>query len=371
MAHGTTVPQVTTSRGADLRTVEPTALSKPKQTETASTVLAAQATAEIIARRKVALEYPRDVEIFRQRMLRNCERPTFAEVAMYSKPVGGKNITGESIRFVEAALREYHNVGTSESAIYEDDEKRIVRIEVEDLESNTPNRKDIVIAKTVERKFLKEGQKPLGQRRNSEGNLVYLVVATEDDMFTKTAALSSKTRRQLGLMVLPGDIVAECVEVIGKTLKDKAAKDPDGEKRKVIDAFYDIGVRVDQLHDYLGIDLDTLTPKDLVHLRAVFAAIKEGETSWQEVMDARTAALGKQTAQPGETGTRGKEILDAIGKKKEQVQADLPNASGQPVPTDTAPSPSQTEPTGAEGKCQCAGAGTAARTKKGCYCIGG
>jgi hypothetical protein len=51
------------------------------------------------------------------------------------------------------------------------------------------------------------------------------------------------------------------------------------------------------LKQYLGVeDLSAITPKDLVDLRAVFQAIRDGETNWREVMEQRDAARGTSTA---------------------------------------------------------------------------
>src|SRR5258708_6569465 len=79
------------------------------QLETASTVLAAQAKAQIEARYVMAERHPRDLDVVRQRMLKECRRPVFAGVARYRKPIG-KGVEGPSIRFAEAAIRLMGNI---------------------------------------------------------------------------------------------------------------------------------------------------------------------------------------------------------------------------------------------------------------------
>src|SRR5689334_21167621 len=57
--------------------------------ETSTTALAERARAEIESRYVMALRRPRDFHMARDRMLKECKRPGFAEVARYAKPVGG------------------------------------------------------------------------------------------------------------------------------------------------------------------------------------------------------------------------------------------------------------------------------------------
>jgi hypothetical protein len=287
------------------------AVEKQARLETAAQVLAEQAKAAVQARYIMAMKNPRDWDVVRQRLLKDCERPSFAGVARYSKPVGTTTVTGPSIRFVEAALKVMGNVMPEQVVLYDDRQKRIIRVTVTDLEANLTYSKEILLEKTVERKQLKPGQTPLGSRINSRGERVYLVEATEDDLLNKEAALTSKAMRQLGLRIVPGDLVDECMETVLATIKRKAAEDPDAEKKAIIDAFDDLGVRVTDLKEYLGVEnLDTLTPKDLVNLRAVFQALRDGETNWREIMEQRDAVRG--TTREETTGTRTTAVLDAV-----------------------------------------------------------
>ena len=66
--------------------------------ETAGTVLAAQAKAQIEARYIMAERHPRDLDIVRAKLIKECKRPGFAAVARYLKPIG-RGVEGPSIRF--------------------------------------------------------------------------------------------------------------------------------------------------------------------------------------------------------------------------------------------------------------------------------
>jgi hypothetical protein len=303
--------------------------------QTATEVLAAQAEAAVKARYVMALKRPRDWDVVRQRLLKECERTSFAQVARYSKPVGNTTVTGPSIRFVEAALRAMGNVLAENVVLYDDQQKRIIRVIVTDLEHNETYQKEILLEKTVERKQLRQGQVPISSRTNTRGERVYLVEATEDEMLNKEAALTSKAMRQLGLRLIPGDLVDECMEGVEATMRKKAEQDPDAEKKAIIDSFYELGVRVEHLKEYLGVDLDQLTPKDLVNLRAVYQALKDGETTWREVMDQREAILGKSAEAQVELATsKTAEVLAAIHSR--QAAAGVPAAqAGRSAAGDT------------------------------------
>lgn len=282
--------------------------------ETAGTALAEQAKAEVEARYKMALLRPRDIDDFRLRLLKDCKRPSFAEVAEYEKPIGGKKVRGASIRFIETALRHYGNVIASSAAVFDDAEKRIVRVTVTDLETNFTVPMDITVEKTVERSQPKvdgDGQPQfISSRRNTYGKITYLVEATEDDMLNKERALISKAIRTNGERLLPPDIKEEALRLCRTTLRDRAAKDPDAERHRVADAFAGLGVTPPMLKDFLGHDFDESSPAELVDLRAVFTSIRDAESTWRDWIAAKVAATGNGEAA---RGTKAESLMSKLG----------------------------------------------------------
>jgi hypothetical protein len=254
--------------------------------ETASTAVAAQARAMVEARYLMAKHCPRDIDASRQALLKECKRPGFAEAAIYNKPIGERGVKGPSIRFAEAAIRALKNIDTQTMTVYDDDEKRIVRVSVCDLEANAVYSQDVTIQKTVERKS-PAGYEVIGQRTNKKNQLVYIVKATDDDILNKQNALISKAVRTLGLRLVPGDMIDEAMEICEKTQQDKDAENPDAAKNKLFDAFGSIGVSVEEIKKYIGSEAATLTPKELADLRALYTAIKDGETTMREALDSK------------------------------------------------------------------------------------
>jgi len=295
---------------AELRTYTPQALVTPAPTETATAALATQAKAMVEARYVMAMQRPRDLDVVRERLLKECKRPSFAEVARYRKPIG-KGVEGPSIRFAEAALRCMTNITVETMTVFDDAEKRIVRVAVTDLEANVPYSQDVTITKTVERRSVKQGETVLRQRLNSKGEPVFIIEATDDDILNKQGALISKAIRTLGLRLIPGDLQDEAMDAVAETLRTRDAQDPDAAKRRLFDAFAGLGVSAEQLKEYLGHKADVLNPKELSELRGLFSALRDGETTWREIMDARQPADEKETPQKPTTPKRGTGALKA------------------------------------------------------------
>lgn len=254
--------------------------------ETASSAVAAQAKAMVESRYIMAMRNPRNWDQVRQDIMRECRRPSFAnnKSAYYRKPIGA-GVEGLGIRFVEVALRCMKNVLIETSMIFEDASKEVHRVCVTDLESNITYPLDVRVSKTVERSKPADDGSYISVRMNSYNKPVYTIPGTDDDLLNKRGALISKAIRTLGTRIIPGDIQDEAEEIIKSVRMDDAAKDPDKNRKILADLFAEIGVKATELSQYLGHDLMTCSPKEIVNLRAIHGAISSGEATWAEVID--------------------------------------------------------------------------------------
>ena len=248
---------------------------------------AALSKAAVEARYVIAMRQPRNDMEVRQKILAECERPAFANntSAYYIKPIG-EGAEGLGVRFAEVAIRHMKNVLVESAMLYEDAEKEIHRVTVTDLEANATYWTDVRMSKYVERRRVDEGQQVFSTRKNSNGYKVYTVLGTEDDLLNKRGALISKALRTLALRLIPGDVQDEAERIIKQVRADKAAKDPKAEQKAIADGFFDVGVPVDELIEFLGHPLDTCSPPELVKLRGIFSAIREGDASWAQTVEA-------------------------------------------------------------------------------------
>jgi hypothetical protein len=283
--------------------------------ETSSTAAAAHAKAMVEARYVMALNRPRNWDQVRTDVLAECKRPAFAnnKSAWYVKPIG-QGVEGLGIRFVEVALRCMTNIYPDQSMIFEDEQKEIHRLMITDLESNLTYSMDVKVSKTVERSKPESDGSFISVRKNNYGKNVYTVPANDDDLLNKRQALISKALRTLGMRLIPGDIQDEAETIIKKVRLDDAAKDPSAERKKIVDAFAGIGVKPKDLTAYLGHDLDGCSPAEIVTLRGIYGAIKEGEATWKTVMENKDEHEGK--AKPD---TKSTNLADVAGGKNETV----------------------------------------------------
>jgi hypothetical protein len=290
-----------------------TSISRESQ---ATQALVAKARADIEARWTMAMHRPRNMDEVRTSILKECRRPGFAAAAIYRKPIGD-GVEGLSIRFAEAAARCFGNIAMEVSQIYDDETTRVVRVSATDLEANITWPQDVTVAKTVERKTLRKGQRPVGERTNSYGDRVYLVEASEDDLLNKQGALVSKALRTCILRIIPGNLQDEAYDVCNAILRDESAKDPDAARNAVCDAFAGQGIQPTDLEEWLGHKLDVATPAEIEQLRRLFVAVRDGEATWPDALAQRAEQLAAKAP---------KSKLDAAVAKVE-AKAD-PNAKG-------------------------------------------
>lgn len=285
--------------------------------ESAASAVAAQSRAMVEARYVIAMHRPRNWDQVRQDLLKECRRPSFAnnKSAYYRKPIG-KGVEGLGIRFVEVALRCMTNVLVETTMIFEDQLKEIHRVSVTDLESNITYPMDVRVERTVERSKPSDDGSYISVRKNSYNSNVYTVPATEDDLLNKRNAHISKAMRTLGLRIIPGDLQDEGEAIIKRVRLDEAAKDPDAERKRIVDAFGELGVKAAQLTEYLGHDIGTCSPAELVDLRGLYGAIRDGEATWASVMEnsEEERAAGKKAPKDG--GAKPELTAEEFGKKK-------------------------------------------------------
>ncbi len=285
----------------------------------AAVAAAESAKARIQAAYIMAMQRPRSYDQARIKILEACARPSFAEKVEYSKPVGGQQIKGASIRFVEMALREWGNISSDIQVVYDDETTRRVMVLVTDLETNTTFSASIQIAKTVERKSTR-GREVLSERINSFGDKVYIVKATEDEIANKQAAAISKAIRNEGLRLLPQDIVEEALEKARQTAQSKDKADPDAGRKRLADAFALLRIMPADLEAYLGHPLGQTSPAEMQELRSIYQSIKDGESKWLDYVE---PVEGDENIAQLDAKRRMQELKEKVGDKSEG-QAEIP-----------------------------------------------
>ena len=346
--------------------------SELMRSETASEAMSAKQTAIVQARITQALARPRRLSVVREDILADCDRPMFAQKAIYARPQGQKKvehpdgrvewvpniIEGLSIRFVEAAVQAMGNIEASTIALYEDDKKKIVRVEVCDLQRNVPWSAEVTIEKTIERSRLKKNQVPIASRLNSYGETVYILPATDDETRLKENRLVSMTVRTLALRIIPADILEEARErceavryAAAQAERAGITADPTRARKDLLDRLAKIGIRATDVADYLGgKEITTATPDQILELRAIGAGVSSGEFTWREALEGspyreQSTAAGEPTEE-SEAAKKARERITAKvdaakDKKKKAPPAEPPPAA---APAAAAPPPPPSKP---------------------------
>jgi hypothetical protein len=304
--------------------------------ETAAVAQAHQAEALVRARFALAISRPRVMAVVRERALDECQRPRFAQVARYRVPRGGSTIEGWSIRAAEALGRIFGNIDVNVSVIADDPARRVLQVTAIDLESNFTTGAPVTVAKVMERRQLRNGQVAIASRTNSEGQLVHLVEATDDELLVKQNALLSKARRNAILQLIPGDLLDEMLEVVNETRrKGDKAEDPEAYRKRMLDGFYEIGVKASMLAEYIRLRFDktveTLTVDEMHDLRDLHTALRDKEVTWKDAMaglipDAEVVDPPKSAGAPPKTTADLKRAEKA--KKGDSDNAPEPGSSG-------------------------------------------
>jgi hypothetical protein len=309
------------------------------------------ANAQVNARYIMAMRNPRDLEVCRQHMLKECKRPSFCAIdpdpkkngsslAIYSIPRGNvKNeqgqwvpnlITGPTIRTAEMMMRAWGHISVDVLPIGEDDKQRMFQVVCTDYSAPNTQSEVVIVPKSIEKKKVQDGDIVISSRQNSYGTTVYLCMATEEELAMRKNALVSKARRNLILQCIPGWLVEECMNQIRATARATDAEDPDRSKRVLFDAFAAIGVSAEALQGYLG-HADALAPAELETLRGIYSGIREGAITWRDVVaakdsdddgnDALLAEIAQLLNDSGRTPAQQRNIRGKYtGKVKELVE---------------------------------------------------
>lgn len=263
---------------------ETTALAEREEysTELAPTAAEAAAKQEIQAAVILAKRFPRNEDAAFQKLMRSCDRPTFAGDVTYSFPRGNTTVTGPTIYLAREFSRLWGNIRHGCDVVADDDDSRTIRAWAWDLESNVKVTSDVTFKKLIQRVRWVDGNKQSVWLEPDERDL--------RELTNKHAAIA---KRNCLFELLPSDMIEDAVARAQKTLLDKAKKDPDGTRKAVVTAFGSINVQVENLEAFLGHKLDMSSPAELEKLRGIYKSIRDGDATWGEIAAAKAASASK------------------------------------------------------------------------------
>lgn len=224
---------------------------------------------EVKGKMILARQFPRDTNRSLENVLLECKRPRLAEVAQYEYPKGDTVVKGPSIRLVEVLARHWGNIDSGVSEIDTYDDHTVVKAYAWDLETNVSDEKVFAVQ---HKRSTKRGSYKLTDER---------------DIYEMVANKAARRKRSCLLAVMPGWYVDAALEACEETLRNSVTngKSIEAVREAVVSAFAEFGVSPDNIAAKLSRPIDKLDPNDIVKLRHLYAAIKDGFVKAQDAFD--------------------------------------------------------------------------------------
>ena len=215
---------------------------------------------EIKGKMFLARQFPRDPEWSLQSALKECQRKELAEAAQYEFPKGDSVVKGPSIRLVEVLARHWGNITSGVDELDSKDGETTIKAYAWDLETNVSDSKTFTVK---HERSTKKGTYKLKDER---------------DIYEMVANKGARRKRACLLAVLPGwyvdAAVSACEETLKKALTD--GKSMEEVISSIVSAFSEFGISPAQIEDKLGKPVESLSKNDVVKLRHLYSAIKDG-----------------------------------------------------------------------------------------------
>jgi hypothetical protein len=267
----------------------------------------AYAEASIQARYVMALKQPRNEDNFRAELMKRVGDPEFASICEYARPVGKeKNAQGKwvekiakgpTIHLLRTALRLFKNNSSEPTVITETPGLRVVAMTLSDFETNFHVVRTFTIEKIVEKRGVQDretgewgpppGRDVLAERLNTYGDKVYICRMTADELRKEELRQTALAKRAAAEEFLPRHIIRAVLAKAVKIAAEADAKDPQGAKNRLIDAFAEINIMAIDLEHYLGHTLDRLSSDELAMLRGTWTRVTNDEATWEECLAER------------------------------------------------------------------------------------
>ena len=246
---------------------------------------------EIKGKMYLARQFPRDPDWCKQNMLLECLRPELAQAAQYEYPKGDTVVKGPSIRLVEVLARHWGNLDFGVNEIEAQDGSTLIKAFAWDLESNVYDEKTFSVKH---------------ERSTKKGTYK---ITDERDIYEMVANKGARRKRACLLSVLPGWYVDAAIDACEATLKASLTQGKSMEEVRaaIVSAFAEFGITPEQITEKTGRDVDKLTDNDVVKLRHLYSAIKDG---FVKAADAFGAAPEAETALPTEDEENALEKLN-------------------------------------------------------------
>lgn len=219
-----------------------------------------RALSEIQGKMFLARQFPRDPAWAKDRVLEECQMPELAAAAQYEYAKGDSVVKGPSIRLVEVLARHWGNIDCGVDEIETSDGATLIKAYAWDLETNVSDEKTFSVKH---------------ERTTKKGSYK---LTDERDIYEMVANKGARRKRACLLAVMPAWYVdaacKACDETLARSLTD--GKSMEEVRQAIVAAFSEFDITPQQIAEKIGKDVEHLTKNDVVKLRHLFSAIKDG-----------------------------------------------------------------------------------------------
>jgi hypothetical protein len=207
----------------------------------------------------MAKQFPRDSFEASNKINKMCNRMTLAKISQYTYPRGGQKVTGPSIRLAEAIAQAWGNIDYGIIELSNSNGLSEMMAYAWDLETNV--RRSMVFSVKHER----------------DTKTAKTVLTDNRDIYELTANMGARRVRACILGVIPADVVEEALTICNKVLVDGEGKNFDDSLKNMLQVFEKSHkVTRKQIEEYIGYSIENFIAEDLVKLKGIHDAIKDG-----------------------------------------------------------------------------------------------
>jgi hypothetical protein len=201
---------------------------------------------------------PRDTTAAYTRIMKQLERPSLAEKALYSYPRGGQIVSGASIRLGELLAQNYGNIDAGIRELERREGRSICEAYCWDLETNFRMTRQFEVAHIRD---TKQGPKKLTDERDI------------DEMVLNKGA---RRMRACILAIIPADIVEDSIERCRKVMSSKESPEPLKDRiNKIVLAFATVGVTQEMIEERLGHPIQQIIHDQIPDLQGIYNSLKD------------------------------------------------------------------------------------------------
>jgi hypothetical protein len=201
---------------------------------------------------------------------------------------------GPSIRLAEAVASAWGNIDCGVREVSQNNGVSVAEAYAIDLQTNTR------VTKSFHVKHERHTRK--GKTKLSDPRDIYEMVANQ----------GARRLRACIIGIIPGDVIEEATYQCRKTLE--SSDEPIEQRiKRMVNAFDELGVKVEHLEKRLGHNLDVTVAPELVTLQSIYRSIKDGMATREQFFDIASA---KQVESVDEL----KNLVSKKDTKKESIK---------------------------------------------------